>query len=246
MSLEGIRVIGTYSCLRNCEFCYQKTRKGGFLKPDNFEKVLKDLNFIPIYFTFQGGELAYFEEETKEIIKLADRYFPQVFRKSLTTNGDGKIEFYQSLKKYGITHFSFSLHNISKVTEKIRNKIIALKSSGFFTVRVNCYFSENNIEDVLGILNFCIENDVQLTLCEDLRLGQNPANSHEILIKYLSNYEVTKYKHQYIYWLKDNNYKFWVYKHLDHYDYNNLIVLPDGSTTITFDDVQECRGNYDA
>jgi hypothetical protein len=37
-------------------------------------------------------------------------------------------------------------------------------------------------------------------------------------------------------------YRFWVYHHIDHYDYNNIIVLPDGTLTMVFDDVMVCAG----
>ena len=42
--LEGIRIICTYACKRNCAFCYQKIRKGGFLDNDKFKKIIENSN----------------------------------------------------------------------------------------------------------------------------------------------------------------------------------------------------------
>ena len=241
MTLEGVRTICTYSCKNNCSFCYQKERNGKFLSTKKFTNALNGVDFLPIYFTFQGGEVSFFPEETLKVLNIADKRFPQVFRKSITTSGVGDLEFYKETKKYGITHFSFSLHKRNPKTE---SKILKLARSGFFTIRVNCFFSEERMKEVEEVLSFCIENDIQLTLCEDLRLSKNPKNSETILKKIVKNYKIERYKLQSIYWLKDNKFRFWVYKHLDNYDYNNLIILPDGSTTITFNDVMDCHGNY--
>lgn len=36
-------------------------------------------------------------------------------------------------------------------------------------------------------------------------------------------------------------YSFWVYKHNDNYQNDNLIVLPNGETTFDFNDVINCK-----
>jgi len=77
---------------------------------------------MPIYFTLQGGEISVIPELTKEIAKISDYYYPQVFRKSVTTNGDSSIEFYESLKLYGITHITFSLHKPNRKSSINKNR----------------------------------------------------------------------------------------------------------------------------
>ena len=58
-----------------------------------------------------------------------------------------------------------------------------------------------------------------------------------------SSYKEIKYKHQNVFFSEEHNFRFWVYRHLDHYDYNNIIVMPNGDITITFDDIIHCKGN---
>lgn len=244
---EGLRIVSTYACKQNCKFCYQKTRKGGFLKDDKLKIILdsiKELNWNPTYITHQGGEISDFEEESMDMFKITDDYFPCVFRKSITTNGLGNIDFYKKSKLYGITHFTTSLHGKNT---KLEEKLIELKKDGFLTARVNCFFDIENLDKVKYVFDFCKKNDIQLTICEDLRLSEDVNfNSSKTLYKYIINdsYEEIKHKHQFIYVSEKENYKFWVYKHLDHYDYNNVIIMPNGDITMTFDDIIDCKGNY--
>ena len=244
---EGVRVVSTYECNRNCSFCYQDSKSSTILTPDKFEDILKiskKNGFLPIYFTFQGGEVSNFPEETFELIKLADKYYPQVFRKSVTSNGYGNMNFYRDLKLYGITHLTFSLHKRQK---KIEERLIELKSDGFYTTRVNCYLDVDNISNVKYVFDFCQVNKIQLTLCEDLRLSADVNyDSTKLLLdnNIIDNtYIEEKFKHQNVFHSKEHNFRFWVYKHLDHYDYNNIIVMPNGDITITFDDIIHCKGN---
>lgn len=244
---EGVRVVSTYKCNRNCSFCYQNNKESTLLTSYKFEnilKIFKKYNFIPIYFTFQGGEISNYINETYELIKISDKYYPQVFRKSVTSNGYGDIDFYRNLKLYGITHLTFSLH---KNTPFIEKRLLELKSDGFYTVRVNCYLNENNLDDVNYVLRFCEKNKIQLTICEDLKLSTDiKYDSTKLLYdnKIINNkYIEEKHKHQNIFYSIENNFKFWVYKHLNHYDYNNIIIMPNGDITITFDDIINCKGN---
>ena len=238
---EGLRVIATYKCDRNCPFCYQSLKKSEYLEPDKFRTILNDLKssgFIPIYITFQGGEITIQPHTMFELIKISQEIYPQVFRKSITSNGYAPIEVYQESALYGITHLSFSLHRRSKVIE---DKIIKLKSSGFFTFRVNCFanISDDNIPNLKYVYDFCKENQIQLTFCEDLRFVEVEDTTNVIVEKVIghTDIEILKFKHQTI--LRDykHNFLVWIYKHLDHYDYNNWIVLPTGKLTDTFDDV---------
>ena len=244
---EGVRVVSTYKCNRNCTFCYQDGKESVLLTADKFEDILrisKSKGFMPIYFTFQGGEVSNYPEETYELIKLSDKYYPQVFRKSVTSNGYGDFSFYKNLKLYGITHLTFSLHKKNKFIE---DRLILLKSDGFYTVRVNCYLDIDNIQNVAYVLDFCKEHKIQLTICEDLRLSSNVDYDSTKLLKdnYIidDTYIEEKFKHQNVFYSEAHNFRFWVYRHLNHYDYNNIIVMPNGDITITFDDIIHCKGN---
>lgn len=244
---EGMRVVSTYKCNRNCTFCYQHSKESDLLTPDKFKDILrisKSKGFMPIYFTFQGGEVSNYPEQTYELIKIADRYYPQVFRKSVTSNGYGDIDFYKNVKLYGITHLTFSLH---KHTPMIEERLLELKSDGFYTVRVNCYLDDNNLQDVKHVFDFCQKHKIQLTICEDLRLSSEVNyNSTELLRNSNiidSSYIEERFKHQNVFYSVEHNFRFWVYRHLNNYDYNNIIVMPNGDITITFDDIIHCKGN---
>lgn len=244
MNIKGIRIVASYSCKRNCPFCYQKVKNGGFLSKINLEKTLDRFNtIIPEYITFQGGELSYYEHETNEIMKVVDDRFPNVHIKSLTTNGDGRLDFYSNLNKYGINNITFSINGF--INTNLVNKLKKLKKTGMYKIRINTVLDVNNIKNLLDVLHFCIKNDFQLTICEDMRLQPNYSKS--ILEQELLDFEIIKEENQYnIYRLKERNYEFWVYKHQNHYDFDNLIILPDGTTTYDFDDVINCKGNFDA
>ena len=244
---EGVRVVSTYKCNRNCAFCYQASKISTILTPEKFEDILKiskDKGFMPIYFTFQGGEISNYPEQTYDIIKLADKYYPQVFRKSVTSNGYGDMEFYNNLKIYGITHLSISLHKKTKIIE---DKILQLKSDGFYTVRVNCYLDTDNLQDVKYVFDFCQLHKIQLTICEDLRLSANIDYDSSKILRDFNIIDMTyieeKFNHQNVFQSKEHNFRFWVYRHLNHYDYNNIIVMPNGDITITFDDIINCEGS---
>ena len=244
---EGVRVVSTYKCNRNCTFCYQDSKESTLLTSEKFKEILKiskSKGFMPIYFTFQGGEVSNYPEETFELIKLSDRFYPQVFRKSITSNGYGDMNFYKELKLYGITHITFSLH---RATRLIEDRLLELKSDGFYTVRVNCYLDTDNFNDVAYVFNFCQRNKIQLTICEDLRLSSDVDYNSTFLLRESGTIDLTyieeKFKHQNVFYSKEHNFRFWVYKHLNHYDYNNIIVMPNGDITITFDDIIHCKGS---
>jgi hypothetical protein len=178
----------------------------------------------------------------------ADRYYPQVFRKSITSNGYGELDFYRKAKLYGITHITLSLHAPSAQVEQLARRVAR---DGFYTVRVNCFLHRDRLEQAQYVYHFCRANHIQLTLCEDLRHdGADPPTPAEIREHVLADavsheYRVQHHKHQDVWtrlWGKGAPYRFWVYHHIDHYDYNNIIVLPDGSLTMTFDDVMVCAG----
>lgn len=247
---EGVRVVSTYDCKRHCKFCYQTQRHSAKLDSEVFRQHLRDMQgfgLMPIYFTFQGGEVSTYPEHTYALCAAADRYYPQVFRKSLTSNGYGELDFYRKAKLYGITHVTLSLH---QQNEQVEQLLCRLARDGFYTVRVNCFLHRDRLPAAAYVYRFCRDNLIQLTLCEDLRSGCAPPPTVEEIKEHVLHapahaYRVQKHKHQDVWtslWGEGGYYRFWVYHHIDHYDYNNIIVLPDGSLTMTFDDVMMCAG----
>lgn len=240
---EGIRIIATYSCKQNCKFCYQKIHHSCFLNPEKLENQIKKIDFIPVYFTFMGGELSYYPEKTYKIMEIVHKNFPMVYSKSLTTNGIGTIDWYQSLKNVGITRFNFSLHNIN-ASENILSKIEKIGRSYFYTIRINCFLDIDNFENAKEIVNFCFKKDIPLTLCCDINKKENNKSKIKEIIPKLcntNNYIYKKYNNYYI--VEFNNYHLWIFIHDNNYLNNNLIILPNGSFTNNFEDVKNCKGN---
>jgi len=245
---EGVRVITTYACSRGCKFCYQTQRHS--VKLDSVKFVqhcrdMQDIGLMPIYFTFQGGEVSTHPNHTYAMCRVADKYFPQVFRKSITSNGYGERDFYHAVKLHGITHITLSLHGPNKRVETLAQD---LAQDGFYTVRINCFLHQDHLDAARYVYCFCRDNRIQLTLCEDLRPDcikpPSPKQISEDVLKLESpHYVMRRYKHQDVWTNPVTHYRFWVYHHIDHYDYNNIIVLPDGSLTMTFDDVMVCAGS---
>ena len=244
---EGVRVITSYECERNCRFCYQEQRHSVKLYPKKLHEHLQDMaarTFIPIYFTFQGGEISTHPDHALQLFSVADKVFPQVFRKSLTSNGYGDPAFYQKAKLYGITHITLSLHGVNN---RVAELALRLARDGFYTVRINCFLHRDLLANARAVYRFCRDANIQLTLCEDLRPDcMDPPTPDEVKEHVLqgdaNSYVFRSYKHQDVWTNPTRNYRFWVYHHADHYDYNNLIVLPDGSLTMAFDDVMVCAG----
>lgn len=233
---EGIRIVPTYYCNKHCNFCYQKTKDCNFADISKIENIIQNIDFIPAYITFMGGELSCFPEESKKLFSTVHSILPMVFAKSIITNGNGDLRWYEGLKNDGISRIIFSCHNDVDFIA-MREKIITLSKSAFFTTRVNCFLDKDHIDQAKKILNICGVNDIPLTFCYDLREQTNDILD---VIKPLGHFTSVELYNNYCI-VRMGNYSFWVYYHKD-YKQNNLIILPDGSTTDDFKDVEDCKG----
>lgn len=238
---EGIRIIASYACKRNCKFCYQSTKTGGYLNIIKAEKIISNLEFIPSYITFMGGELSYFPEETYKLISAVHNKLPMVYAKSLTTNGDGDINWYKSLYSAGLTRFTFSIHNL-RFAKQIFNKVETLGKLPYFTVRINSFFDILHLDIVKEIIEFCKFNGIPLTLCDDInREDQGVSFYKEILYSILPESNIKVFNNYFI--IDNDGFQIWLFRHNNNYNNNNLIILPDGSCSDNFEDVKQCKGN---
>lgn len=241
---EGIRIIPTYYCNKNCSFCYQPTKKCGFMNTNQIhEKVLNDIDFIPAYITFMGGELSCFPEESKTLMSIIHSKFPMVYAKSLITNGNGDLNWYKSLKNEGITKIIFSCHSPEDINIMLP-KIETISKSAFFTARVNCFLNKQNISLVKNVVEICQEKDFPLTLCYDIKCSADDRiiyDDMETMTSYLSPGRLSEIRDNFTIVHCKNNYQYWIYYHKENVK-NNLIILPDCSTTDDFTDVENCKG----
>lgn len=227
----GLRIITTYRCNEACSFCYQKNKESVFLDPDKLRAICTSLSGLPEYITVMGGEVAFNPDNTRAILSVLQDTYPTV-PKSITTNGTGSIKFYSSL----------ALNNLT-VSMPILNpfKIYLLKhfKAKGLDVRVNHYTGEDKAE-TYRVFDWCQSNDVRLTLCPPLEEGcLDPVQYvHEMR---WNGFRPTVIKANYA--VFDNGlFKFWIYNHSNNYNYDNTIVLPNGTVTEDFQDVIECHG----
>lgn len=235
--LTGLRIIETYKCNRHCKFCYQRKQDGVILTPKNLEKALDNSEYyLPCYITILGGEVSYVPKETEAILKVIQDRFSQVGHKGITTNGDGDYEWYKSLHLYGINHYNFSMPVLQ---DKVLSTVEKLSKLSYFTTRLNVFFDINNAKEVL---KFAMKNEIEMTLCADILKAQPAEEIKEMIYKVCQPTNLKEFSHNFIVYI--GNYSFWVYKHDDNYQNDNLIILPNGETTLDFNDVVNCKGAY--
>lgn len=245
-NMQGFRIVLTYQCNYRCKFCYQKTKKGQIIPLDEFENQILMIprEYTPTYITLMGGEI-FTIPNFAEYIKVLRKRWP-VVSISITSNGSGAVEFYKNLFEIGVNNITFSLStldeeeyknivNVPVSCKKYQDKIIEIAKFG--QVRINSYIYPKNVE---SIYKFCKRNNLKLTFCEELReenqcVFAELKKTYQFQVKQKSKFEI-------VYKDKDG-FEFWNYIHQDHYDYNNLIMLPDGTFTDDFGDVVQQKGD---
>jgi len=232
-NINGLRVIATYACNKNCPFCYQKTKKSTFLSVNSlyYDINRNDLDDIK-YITVMGGEVSDFPEKTISLIDVIKRRFPDK-PISVTTNGYGKLNFYIELS-YKVNNISFSL---PAPNFTIQDKILGV--SGNVNVRVNSFLNGKHIENSLCILYFCKTHGIDLTYCTDIRIKElfdyGQIFGYNIDVEQFPLYDVCNY----------DEFKFRVYHNHNYEEHDkNLIILPNGDMTFDFNDVIEGKGAY--
>ncbi len=245
-----LRVVTGYHCNQHCSFCYQHRRDGGFLRVAHLEEVLSSRpTFTPAYVTIMGGEPT-LQPDLLELVTFLRGRYPRAWF-SITTNGTAPVELYIALDAHGMDNITFSLQTLdpqqfSTLTgqNKVRledyvAKILYVRAHARASVRINAYIIPENVETMY---RFCKEHDLKLTFCEDL-LSQQVADSQRLNLSG-DVHEIIQNDIRRIYMDKDG-FEFWNYKYLGVFNYNNLIVLPDGSVTADFAEVLAQRGAID-
>jgi hypothetical protein len=231
---KGLRIIPTYQCNENCYMCYQKSKSGAVLLPNQLEKILNEQlheeHFK--YITYMGGELSLFPENTKQYIKIGKQAFP-LAKSSLTTNGHGAFSFYKECIQCGLDAITFSIH---KKNEELEEKILALKMERI-PVRVNCYLDFNKIQNAQQTFRFCDNNDISLTFCTDLREKEkfNLMKLGDLIDIGKPHYYKIKESHAICKVMEGIT--FWIFWSSDYEDAPNTIILPSGEITTSFKDV---------
>ncbi len=243
----SLRVVLGYRCNFRCSFCYQQRRDGAFLATAELASVLDDHpGLAPRFVTVMGGEATLSRGLAEVVAGLRSR-FPKA-ELSLTTNGSASAEAYLDLAEAGLQNLTFSVPTLDaalypRVTGQVRQglgeylgKIDQLRERARCTIRLNAYAHAGN---ALEYYRYCKARGLRLTLCEDL-VSASTATAQAIALPGLSvvHDDALRRIHQDV-----DGFQVWQYRHVLHFrDYDNLIVLPNGTTTADFADVLAQRG----
>ncbi|MCC6527306.1 MAG: radical SAM protein [Polyangiaceae bacterium] len=244
----ALRIVLTYRCNRRCTFCYQSRWEGRQLGARELEAALARLpaDFRPAFATFMGGEPT-LAPDLERALTLVRRSFPAA-ETSLTTNGSGSLALYRRLAALGLANLTFSLPALDPevyraltaeapaALARYLDKIRALGRVPGLAVRINAYVVPGQ-ED--AVYRFCKQEGLRLTFCEELRSRTPderlalvpPAGTRVRAENALRRVHVDA-----------DGFELWSYKQVERFDYNNWIVLPDGSLSRDFADILAERG----
>lgn len=242
--MNGLRIIPSYRCNYDCEFCYQKDHSIDHSQILTLEAlankitILRNSGFRPIYITFMGGEFSLLKNSIK-YINLINDYFPYS-KKSITTNGSADLEYYSLLKSRGIDNITFS---VNELTRKLKSSLGFLYGSVHINVRINTFFNQTDPKKMQEILEYCIDKRIDLTFCIDIRSKDIPGHDqiHKVL-DLKDGWIVKVYPNHYIFTDVIYEYSFWVFHHKGNYKNDNYIILPSGELTSNFNRVIDCHG----
>jgi|GEM_PF-3176938 len=242
----GLRIVLTYQCNYRCRFCYQHKKTGSVMPLAEFKRQIVGIanEYTPTYITLMGGEV-FTIPNFAEYIKVLRAQWSDI-PISVTSNGSGTVEFYENLFAVGVNNLTFSLVSLDEEeyqeivgvpvsNQEYQKKIVEVAKFG--PVRINSYIYPHNVESVY---RFCKKNNLKLTFCEELKAENKEVFSrltvaNQFEVKQQSKFEI-------IYKDKDG-FEFWNYLHQDHYDYNNVVMMPDGSFSDDFGDVVQQKGD---
>lgn len=243
----SLRVVLGYRCNYRCSFCYQRRRDGAFLEPPSLFRVIdSQSNLAPRFVTVMGGE-ATLSNTLGEVVAGLRQRFPTA-ELSLTTNGSASLDAYLDLVEAGLQNLTFSVPTLDaavypRVTGQEQHglgdylaKIDEVRAWGRCSIRINAYAHAGN---ALDYYRYCKARGLRLTLCEDL-VSSATAREQALALPGLTvvHDDALRRIHQ-----DADGFQVWQYRHVPHFcDYDNLIVLPDGTITVDFADVLTQRG----
>jgi MoaA/NifB/PqqE/SkfB family radical SAM enzyme len=172
----------TLDCNCHCDFCYQKDNnfylsKRGTIKPENFEKILKDVKksfFLKPFIHFFGGE-PLLNPHFSEILEISDDYD---FKSSVTTNGILLDKYIKSINNSRLNQINISIDDIGARHDQARrvpgafNKIIAnikeMRQRELFLknrrkiININCLMGEKNYHHLFDLASYFRDNGVDI------------------------------------------------------------------------------------
>lgn len=181
-----LRVSLTDLCNLRCTYCMPAEGLDWLpsdqkLQPDELARLLRiavtRLGITSVRFT--GGEplvVPHLEKVVAETAALRPR--PEI---TLTTNGVGLAKRADGLKRAGLNRINVSLDTVDPVRfaaitrrdriDDVLNGLRAAKAAGLSPVKVNAVLDPvSGLEDVVGLLRFCLTEGYQLRLIEQMPL----------------------------------------------------------------------------
>lgn len=195
----------TLACNRRCANCYQlndefySSLKHFSIKPDDFEKVLKEAKTFLIrpQIHFFGGE-PLLNPYFAELLDLADKYG---FKSSLTTNGILLNKNIKNILNSDLDQINVSINNVKERYDSEGNlpgvfdRIIAAirdlkqrnKGPSKKIVNINCVISENNQGHLVDITKYFIDNNIDIDVLAFQHLYFSVSNKPKIDLSVLTS-----------------------------------------------------------
>ena len=118
---------------------------------------------------------------------------------TLTTNGTQLTKYAQPLKDAGVTRINVSLDTLRKdrftdmtrigELHKTLDGIDKAITCGFEQIKLNAVIMRNhNHDEVLDLVNFCIDREIDISFIEEMPLGQN--DHHDRAVSYYSSDDI--------------------------------------------------------
>jgi cyclic pyranopterin phosphate synthase len=229
---HSLRVKLTTKCQLKCRFCHQEGYANTKdIDGDELIKILKilkkQLGFSRVHFT--GGEPTFYNDFEKLLRETKGLGYIN----ALTSNGQFTPDKLMRLKKAGLDSINFSLHTFDQYSFlKMQNVTFDIKTglkwaqecieksiqnilsaNKVLETKVNCVVSKESVSPK-KVLDFCIQNDIQLRFLNDLTAGETAINKiKEILYEKkaeLVSHNITLLSSSHVLIYKIGDYKFGV------------------------------------
>lgn len=197
----------TLKCNCQCTTCYQKqdpfySSKGGIIKPEDFEKILKDMKksfLIKPRIHFFGGE-PLINPHFSTFLRLAQEY---KVKTSITTNGillDTYLDdilhrdlnqINISIDDIGVRHdllrgfpgcFEKAMINLKKLRQQEINQRTKRK-----IINLNCVINEDNYDHLLELYSYVIDNKLDIDVLAFQHMYFDPQNKPAIDLEILKS-----------------------------------------------------------
>ena len=190
--IDYVRISVTDRCDLRCTYCIPKGFKGfevnkNWLTFDEIIRVVKSFSAMGTdHYRITGGEPLLRKNVTELITRIKE--IPTIKDLSMTTNATQLEKHAKALKAAGLDRLNISLDSVNPATvhqitgndciDKVKAGIFAAKDAGFENIKINMVpMIGVNDQDIDGMIQFCMDNDLILRLIEAMPMGETGQNT---------------------------------------------------------------------